>query len=122
VTASALSIANLPSVETARLPETYKAAKAALAVCARIDECKDWADKAEAMASYARQSGDIELRKMADRIQRRAIDRVGELIRQIPPAPGQRNDIEPKGAASLRLSPRQQATSAAGLSKFPRKS
>jgi hypothetical protein len=42
-------------------------AKAALAVCARIDECKDWADKAEAMASYARQSGDIELRKMTDR-------------------------------------------------------
>jgi hypothetical protein len=32
-------------------------------------ECKGWADKAEAMASYARQSADKDLYNMAKRIQ-----------------------------------------------------
>ena len=54
-----------PAVSMARLPETYTRAKLALQACVSIDECKDWADKAEAMASYARQSGDVELRRMA---------------------------------------------------------
>ena len=44
------------------------------------------------MASYARQSGDIEMRKMADRIQARALDRCGELMRQIEGEPaGKKN-------------------------------
>jgi hypothetical protein len=50
-------------------PATYEDAKAALAECVRLVECQDWADKAEALASYANQAQDEELRKMADRIQ-----------------------------------------------------
>ena len=80
-----------------------------------IDECKHRADKAEAMASYARQSGDIEMRKMADRIQARALDRCGELMRQIPAGQGRRSDLIPPGEVSL--SDREQARIAAGLSK-----
>jgi hypothetical protein len=37
---------------------TYERAKAALAQCASIDECQKWANKAEALASYAKQAHD----------------------------------------------------------------
>jgi hypothetical protein len=69
-------------VSDARLPSTYEQAKTALAQCSRIDECQEWANKAEALASYARQADDDSLRKMADRIQARAIRRCGELLKQ----------------------------------------
>lgn len=74
---------NLPSVANAALPETYKAAQLALAQCSQVDECKDWADKAAALASYARQSEDRELERMAVRIRARAVRRAGELLAQI---------------------------------------
>ncbi len=45
----------------ARLPSSYEAAKRALAQCDAIDECKDWADKMAALASYARQAKDEDL-------------------------------------------------------------
>jgi len=77
--------AGLPSVRTAKIPATYNAAKTAISECARVDECKDWADKAEALASYAKQAEDGELRQMADRIQARAIRRCGELFREMAP-------------------------------------
>lgn len=69
-------------IQEAPLPAVYERAAQALAECTRIDECQDWADKAEALASYARQSKDDSLRKMADRIQARAIRRCGELLRE----------------------------------------
>ena len=81
---------NLPStisVSGASLPQTYQAAQAALAQCSQVDECKDWADKAAALASYARQAEDQELERMAQRIRARAIRRAGELLKQIEPAP-----------------------------------
>jgi len=71
-------------VENAKLPAIYEAARSAIAECARIDECRNWANKAEALASYARQSNDHTLRRYCDRIQARAIQRCGELLRQIP--------------------------------------
>jgi hypothetical protein len=52
-------------VETAQLPESYEAAKRAIAKCARLDECSEWADKAAAIASYARQADDVELQAYA---------------------------------------------------------
>jgi hypothetical protein len=59
------SIVPTLSVANAKLPVVYDKARAALARLDRVDECKDWADKAEAMASYARQSKDESLFKMA---------------------------------------------------------
>lgn len=61
--------------EGARLPQTYENAKQALQKCEQIDECKDWADKAEALASYARQANDDTLHHLALRIKARATRR-----------------------------------------------
>lgn len=74
---------NLPATDV-RLPVTYEAARQALAECDRIDECKDWSDKAAALASYARQAEDNSLHQLALRIQARATRRCGELLKQIP--------------------------------------
>ena len=84
--------AQLPSVANAQLPETYERAKTALAECSSIDECKDWSDKAAALASYAKMSDDDTLRKYAERIQARAIRRCGELLRQIEPGKNRYDD------------------------------
>lgn len=88
---NALALNALPSIDDAKLPIVYERATQALAECSRIDECKEWANKAEALASYARQSKDETLRKMADRIQARAIRRCGELLKQIPSGQGSAN-------------------------------
>jgi hypothetical protein len=69
------------SASGAKLPRTYEAAKNALANCVSIDECQEWANKAEALASYAKQADDDSLRKYADRIQARAVRRCGELLK-----------------------------------------
>ena len=79
---------NLPSVQSARLPATYEAARKALSECQGIDECQEWADKAAALASYAKQAEDETLMKMAARIKARAVRRAGELLHQIEPAHG----------------------------------
>ena len=76
----------LPGDASAPLPQKYEAARAAIAECERIDECKNWSDKAAAMASYARQAKDDSLRVMSVRIQARAERRCGELLKQIPRA------------------------------------
>lgn len=74
---------SLPAIPTrnAPLPETYEAARQALAECSRVDECKEWSDRAQALASYARQADDDTLHKLARRIQARAVRRAGELLR-----------------------------------------
>jgi len=104
--------ANLPAITNARLPETYQAAKQALSQCSAIDECKQWADKAEALASYAKQAKDDALRTLADRIQARAIRRCSELLRQIEAKPGPKLS----GGTTTQLT-RQQAAKHAGLSR-----
>ena len=111
--------AELPNIADARLPAAYETAKQALAECSRIDECQNWADKAAALASYARQARDDTLLNFATRIKTRALDRCGELLRQIPASPGGRP--ETKDAADLSLSPRQQAAQDAHLSERQRK-
>jgi hypothetical protein len=73
------------AVETARLPENYQRAKLALAECEAVDQCLDWADRAAALATYARQAEDAELENYARRIRLRAVRRVGELLRAIAP-------------------------------------
>jgi hypothetical protein len=64
----------------------YNAAKAALAECADIDECKAWADKGAALAAYGKQVNDEELEKNAKRIRARAYQRMGQLLKEIPAA------------------------------------
>lgn len=84
----------LAPINAARLPQTYEAARTALAECSEVDECKDWADKAAALASYARQSQDDQLERMAQRIRARAIRRAGELLKQIEPQQGANQNIK----------------------------
>ena len=85
------------NVAHARLPAAYEAAKTALANCVSLDECQEWANKAEALASYARQAEDDTLRKHADRIQARAVRRAGEMLKTFN-SQGARNDTLPDGA------------------------
>ena len=80
-----MNVPALIPVSTAQLPRTYEAAKRALSECSEVDECKDWADKAAALASYARQAEDDQLERMAQRIRARATRRAGELLKQIEP-------------------------------------
>lgn len=105
----------LAPIHAAQLPRTYEAARAALAECSAVDECKDWADKAAALASYARQSQDDQLEKMANRIRARATRRAGELLKQIEPATGQNNQYVKEGG-DLPLHSRGNAAREAGMS------
>jgi hypothetical protein len=68
------------TIASATLPSTYVDARKALAKCDRVDECKSWADKAAALASYAKQAEDEQMLVMARRIQLRALERGGELL------------------------------------------
>jgi hypothetical protein len=111
-----LTLSNLPSIANARLPATYETAVAAIVKASKVDECHDWANKAEAMASYARQSRDDVLYKMAIRIQSRATKRCGELLAQVPAAKGARTDIEPRTVGDTKLT-RASAATSAGMSK-----
>lgn len=105
----------LAPIGPARLPETYEAARKALAECSRIDECQDWADKAAALASYAKQADDDSLHKMALRIQARAVRRAGQLLKEFD---GRGRPPKNNGGAPTILPPSQrQAAAAAGMSK-----
>jgi hypothetical protein len=102
------------------LPMTYKTAVIALRECWRVDECNAWANKAAALAGYARQAKDRELYALATRIQLRARRRCGELISQIKAERGRRTDLELRDGTDPRSS-RTQAASEAGLSERQRK-
>lgn len=71
-------------IDTAELPELYKAAVAALRECDRVDELKDIDDKHSAIAHYAKQIKDDSLFNYAQRIRLRAFERIGELLAEIP--------------------------------------
>lgn len=107
---------NIP-IASARLPVAYEAARTALANCASIDECQDWANKADALASYAKQADDNTLRRHAERIQARAVRRCGELLKQFDGRGGDRS----KNDATVNFAPTQkQAADDAGLSERQR--
>lgn len=101
----------------AQLPRTYQAAKTALAECQAIDECKEWADKAAALASYAKQAEDVELEQMAARIRARAMRRAGELLKQFDGRDG-KNLPNAKKDGSVHFSPTQRdVADKAGMSE-----
>jgi vacuolar-type H+-ATPase subunit H len=80
-----------------------------------LDECKDWTDKAAALASYAKQSQDKQLEEMAKRIRARATRRAGELLRQVEPSKGGRPpETKDGGVPSFS---RSAAAASAGLSE-----
>jgi hypothetical protein len=100
------------AVKSASLPVVYERAKQALMECEKIDECLEWADKAAALASYARQAEDVELENLSKRIRARAYRRVGEMLKEIPSGkPG------PKSVGGLPQISRSQAAADAGLSR-----
>jgi hypothetical protein len=107
------SLVNFNSA-TARLPQAYESAKTALAQCASLDECKAWADKAAALASYAKQANDDELEQLSKRIRARAIRRAGELLHAIEPANGANQNIT--DAADHKVFTRTDAAREAGMS------
>jgi hypothetical protein len=113
-------------IAAARLPAAYLAAREALTACDRLDECQAWADRAHALASYARQARDGTLLKLARRIKARAVQRMGTLLRAVPSQKGQRTDLTQAGpptraavAASAGLS-RGQARDAIRVASVPR--
>ena len=80
-----MNLQSLPAVikrriPTVRLPDNYMAACVALVACSRVDEVKEWSDKAEGVASYARQANDTQMFDLAQRIKNRAERRLGELL------------------------------------------
>jgi hypothetical protein len=112
------SLPTKKEIAAARLPATYEQAKVALASCAKIDECQEWANKAEALASYAKMADDDALRTMADRIQARAVRRMGELLKQFD---GRGGDRSKKNGAVPSAPTQRQAADKAGISERQRK-
>lgn len=102
------------SAAKASLPRSYEAAKTALAECLSIDECKDWADKAAALASYAKQANDEEMMRQATRIRDRAIRRCGELLKQVD---GRGGDTGKSVDDRTFAQTQRNAADAAGMSK-----
>lgn len=102
----------------ASLPATYVAAVNALANCESVDECQSWANKAIALATYAKQAQDERLLQMATRIKARAIRRAGELLRQIPAANGANQNIQD---GTVPIVTRTSAATDAGLSERQRR-
>jgi hypothetical protein len=113
-------VARIPDIDPrdARLPARYEAARVALVECQRLDECQDWADRAAALASYARQADDDELEKMCQRIRSRAIRRCGELLQAIPVANGANQNIQDGAVPKVT---RESAATDAGLTERQRK-
>ena len=112
-----MSTINLPvhlRTSDAPLPKSYEAAKAALANCTSLDECRDWADKAEALASYARQADDATLVQYAHRIQARAVRRCGELLKQFDGRGRPAENVE--GDHNILPPSRKQVAERAGIS------
>lgn len=104
------------SLDTANapLPVVYENAKLALSNCNDVDECINWADKALALASYARQSQDEELEKLAKRIRSRAIRRCGELLKMFD---GRSENAKKQSGVDPTLISQREAAERAGLSK-----
>ena len=107
----------------ARLPQVYNQAKTALAECEKMDECKQWADKSEALRSYARQTNDTTLETMCKRIKLRAMRRLGELLEDVERSKGggayQKRNLTRDGPVPSKT--RKQTAEDAGVSERQRK-
>lgn len=104
------------TIASAALPGTYVDARKALAKCDRVDECKSWADKAAALASYAKQADDDQMLAMAKRIQLRALERGGELLAAVKADRVPKTVQGSKGGRSPSNLSRKSMADSAGLS------
>jgi hypothetical protein len=111
---SETSIIHSLNISSAPLPVAYENAKMAIYQCNELDECKDWSDKAQALASYARQSADEELEKMSKRIRARAIRRCGELLKLFD---GRGNNAPNQSSDKPTLISKNEMGESVGLSK-----
>jgi hypothetical protein len=75
----------LPQIAETGFPVSYEAAKQAIIACQSPIECRTMADKAAAMAVYAKLRDDSELHNRAVRLQDWATRRWGELDRELYP-------------------------------------
>ena len=93
----------------------YDSAKQAIATCERVDEAKDWSDKAAALAAYARQANDPVLEATARRLRARAFRRMGQISAGLDKASG--GDRTKSSTTGTFAVGKQQVLSAAGVSK-----
>ena len=78
----------IKGVDSARLPEAYKRFKQELAACLRIDDAKQWASQAEALAAWSRMCGDRDVERMWKGFRQLAQRRYGELRKLVAPRGG----------------------------------
>lgn len=74
----------------------YDAARRALAAAHRVDEVKAIRDKAEAVRTYAKLAGDLQLQNQACEIRLRAERRAGQLLLEMEKNPGRRGEGRPR--------------------------
>ena len=67
------------------VPVEYEAACKALQACIDIDEAKYWADKADALAAWAKVYRDDKVGRQAKQLKLLAYRRIGELARELRP-------------------------------------
>jgi hypothetical protein len=74
----------------------YDAARKAIAAAHRVDEAKKIRDKAEAVRTYAKLAGDLEMQNMAAEIRIRAERRAGQLLFEMEKNHGTRGAGRPR--------------------------
>ena len=74
----------------------YDAARKAIASAYRVDEAKKIRDKAEAVRTYAKLAGDLQLQNQACEIRLRAERRAGQLLLEMEKNPGTRGEGRPR--------------------------
>jgi hypothetical protein len=104
-----------------QLPMLYEAARKAIEECARIDECKEWADKSAALRAYALMRDDVALTSYAQRIHLRSVRQIGLLLKQVEPQQGGDRGNAATGGRPPIAGTRTQAAEDAGLSEYQRK-
>lgn len=110
---SDISVIHKLDIKSAPLPVVYEKAMAAISECVDLDECKEWSNKAQALASYARQAADDKLEQMCKRIRARAIRRCGVLLKMFD---GKGNNQHKEGTHPKRT--KSDAGKEAGLSDW----
>ncbi len=82
----------------------YDAARKAIAAAHRVDEAKKIRDKAEAVRTYAKLAGDLDMQNMAAEIRIRAERRAGQLLLEMAKNPGTRGEGRPRKDGTKRRS------------------